>query len=525
MDHSFEVFRGHRLNAYSREATRRRVNWLCDQARGRVLDVGCSQGLVPWLLGHRGLDVTGLDMDAEAIAWARENLKNADPEAQARIQLICADFLDYAPEEKFGTILAGEYLEHLPDELLEKHLAHMAALLAPGGRVVLTVPLGSHPHPDHEQTFLPSAFAARIGRHFSLLHLEVEDAYLRCVGDLSSPAQAPDAATLLRLAEQGILQLQHKANAGKRAAKVAALKELSPPEKDISSYLRNEAASAAPNALAAKLAARGLRAPFIYDRYLFTTLNELYRERPLVPQPREISPQGLFAQADRRVDYLETIFGDMSGTECLEIGCGRGETAVRLAERQGCRVTGVDAFSYPEWPARQSENVRLREVDLTAHDPFAPASFDYIISFAVLEHVQKPLAMLEAMHRLLKPGGRLYLTANLYRGPMASHRYREVFFPWPHLLFDDEVFMRFYKERDGRRGVTPAWVNKLTHLHYLDKVRELGFEILRCAYSVKPFDEDFYQCFAEKLGKYPRGDLEKDFINLRLRKPVDAVDA
>lgn len=517
MDRSFEVFLGRRLNEYSQEATRRRANWLCEQAKGQVqvLDVGCSQGLVPWLLGHKGIQVTGIDLDEEAIVWARENLKNAVPEAQTNIELLCADFLDYNPKQTFETILAGEYLEHLPDAVLDRHLAHMARLLAPGGRVVITVPLGLHPHPDHEQLFLPGNFAAKIGRHFSILQMDVEDAYLRCVCDLSEPKQTPGPALLLELAERGIVQIQQKAVTGKRATKVKELQD----KDTIALYLREKKMQTPQNDLTKRLAAKGLWAPFVYDRYLFKTLNEVYQDNPLVPQPREISPQSLFAQADRRIDYLLKLFGNTEGSHCLEIGCGRGETAVRLAERGNCRVTGVDVNPYPEWPERQSDAVRLVEVDLTEQNPFAPGSFDYIVSFAVLEHVQRPFSMLEAMFALLKPGGQIYFTANLYRGPRASHRYREVFFPWPHLLFEDAVFTRFYRDRDGRQGVAPAWVNRLTHLHYLEKVRQLGFEVLKCTYSTRAFDKDFYDCFAEKLGRYPKEDLEKDFINLWLRKP------
>ena len=438
MDRSFEVFLGQRLNEYSQEATRRRINWMCEQAKGRVLDVGCSQGIAPWLLGHRGLRVTGIDMDGDAIIWARDNLKNASPEARDNIDFIHADFLDYAPAETFDTILAGEYLEHLTDELLDRHLAHMARLLAPGGNVVVTVPLGLHPHPDHEQIFLPRNLAEKLGKHFSIPHMDAEDAYLRCVCDLATPKQIPTADQLLSLAEQGVIQLQQKANAGKRAAKVAELQGTD----TIALYLRENRSPAQDNELARKLAAKGLWAPFVYDRYLFKTLNDIYADTPLVPQPREISPQSLFAQADKRVDYLLKLFGDTTGANCLEIGCGRGETAVRLAERGKCRVTGVDAHAYPEWPDRQSDAVRLEEVDLTERNPFAPESFDLIVSFAVLEHVQRPLAMLEAMFELLRPGGQIYFTANLHRGPKASHRYREVFFPWPHLLFEDAVLRK-----------------------------------------------------------------------------------
>lgn len=274
----------------------------------------------------------------------------------------------------------------------------------------------------------------------------------------------------------------------------------------------------AANELEQKLAAKGFKKPFTFDYPLFLALNEIYKDKPLVPHPREINPEGLFAQANKRLDFLQTLY-DLSEKKCLEIGCGRAETAVRLSERFNSHVTGVDTRIYPEWDERRSSNVELDAVDLTEYNPYQPESFDFIYSLAVLEHVQRPLDMLAEMYKLLKPGGRIYLTANLYRGPMASHRYREVYFPWPHLLFADEVFTEFYLKRDGRKDVTPAWVNKLTYLHYLEKIRTLNFEIERCSYSRKPFDDGFYSCFINQLGRYPKEELALDFIKLELRKP------
>ena len=86
----------------------------------------------------------------------------------------------------------------------------MADLLAPGGQVAITVPLGLHPHPDHEQTFLPRTLAEKTARHFSILRLEAEDAYLRCLCDLSTPKRRPSPDILLELAEKGIIQLQKR---------------------------------------------------------------------------------------------------------------------------------------------------------------------------------------------------------------------------------------------------------------------------------------------------------------------------
>ena len=39
---------------------RRRIDWMADEARGpRVLDVGCSEGILEVLLARRGIAVTG----------------------------------------------------------------------------------------------------------------------------------------------------------------------------------------------------------------------------------------------------------------------------------------------------------------------------------------------------------------------------------------------------------------------------------------------------------------------------------
>ena len=90
----------------------------------------------------------------------------------------------------------------------------------------------------------------------------------------------------------------------------------------------------------------------------------------------------------------------------------------------------------------------------------------------------------------------------MYRGPKASHRYRDVFFPWPHLLFDDDVFVEFYKGR-GRNNVRAAWVNKLTVPHYETYLRQLDFEVVRQWTTGTPIDEAFYQRFIDRLGRYP----------------------
>jgi ubiquinone/menaquinone biosynthesis C-methylase UbiE len=279
----------------------------------------------------------------------------------------------------------------------------------------------------------------------------------------------------------------------------------------------------AENHLARHLAQRGLAEPFSYNVDLFRELNAFYAVQPVMPVPRDNDPTGLQKLAERRVTYIMTHL-HLAGLRCLEVGCGSGETARTLAAKGQCSVTGVDIGALPEWEGdKHTRDLSFVVADISQSCPFAPESFDFIYSLSVLEHVVHPTDMLKAIHRLLKPGGIFYFTANLYRGPIASHRYREVFFPWPHLLFQDDVFCQYYDAEEYGFEGTPFWINRLTHLHYQACLQELGYEVLWQNLSGQPFDKEFYECFKDILGKYPVEDLSLDFIRMRVRKPGTAV--
>ncbi|MEG2173504.1 MAG: methyltransferase domain-containing protein [Desulfovibrionaceae bacterium] len=521
MDRSFEVYEGSAMSMWVQRMTRQRIDWICTQARGCVLDVGCSQGVVPFLLAQRGLHVVGIDADAEALAWAHKKIATCPAEIQNNITLHHTLFEDFSSETCFDTIIAGEYLEHLTDTQLDIHLEKMSHLMKPEAVFICTTPLGLHPHPDHHQTFFPRTLVEHLIPHFSIVHMSMEDGYIRCLCNTNLPHKKPSAQKMLILCEKGLRQIQERTFAGKQSAPQAAPRPLSNEKKAdtdcIAEYLHEQKTETV-NPLSTYLANQGIRPPYSYDLRLFSALNAFYEATPLVPAPRKIAATSLFAQADTRVDFLLKLLPSFAGLKCLEVGCGRGETAVRLVERGACTVTGVDITLYAEWSERWNANTKFLPLDLTKERPFALEFFDFVYSFVVLEHVAEPLTMLNTIHQLLKPGGTCYFTANLYRGPMASHRYREVFFPWPHLLFDDAVFTAYYQQQGYGFAGKPAWVNKLTHLHYLEQVKKLGFHTQHCNYVQKPLDVDFYTCFQDKLGKYPHEDLEIDFIKMQLVK-------
>ena len=257
-----------------------------------------------------------------------------------------------------------------------------------------------------------------------------------------------------------------------------------------------------------------------YDLELFLELNEEYSENSAALAQVEAIRQkdaDQFASSARRVTQVDKELKFQSGMRVLEIGCGRGHLGAILEREYGCDVVGVDIRTYPDWDEFLDEGLDLRIHDISQMENDSLGTFDRIMALSVWEHLEHPYAALTAVKNLLRPGGEslAYIMANLYRGPKASHRYRDVLFPWPHLLFEDDVFVEFYKGR-GRNNVRAAWVNKLTVAHYELYVRQLDFEVVRQWTTGTPIDEGFYERFIERLGRYPRYDLEQDFIYLVL---------
>jgi SAM-dependent methyltransferase len=89
----------------------------------------------------------------------------------------------------------------------------------------------------------------------------------------------------------------------------------------------------------------------------------------------------------------------------LDFGCGGGSFLQRM-HRQGWQVTGVDVS--PEAVRRVRDGLGLPALLGTLpHPDLRPESFDVITMWHSLEHVHRPMAVLDEAYRLLAPGGKL----------------------------------------------------------------------------------------------------------------------
>jgi 2-polyprenyl-3-methyl-5-hydroxy-6-metoxy-1,4-benzoquinol methylase len=102
----------------------------------RVLEVGCGSGYVSRHLVERGNDVVGIDIDPDAVNAARQVI--------AEVHCCDLDIVDASSvvSGPFDVIVLADVLEHVRDP--DRVLADLLGVLAPDGRVVLSIPNVAH---------------------------------------------------------------------------------------------------------------------------------------------------------------------------------------------------------------------------------------------------------------------------------------------------------------------------------------------------------------------------------------------
>ncbi|QTN00781.1 methyltransferase domain-containing protein [Sediminibacillus dalangtanensis] len=130
-----------------------RVHWVCENSFGElILDVGCSQGITPILLGREGKRVKGIDLLEESISYAKRLLSGESKITQEYVEFETANFINYDfGDEKYDTIIFGEILEHITDP--KRFLTQADKLLNEEGQVIVTVPFGINNYFDHKKTY------------------------------------------------------------------------------------------------------------------------------------------------------------------------------------------------------------------------------------------------------------------------------------------------------------------------------------------------------------------------------------
>ena len=110
------------------------------------------------------------------------------------------------------------------------------------------------------------------------------------------------------------------------------------------------------------------------------------------------------------LDVLFAAVAEAQPRSCLEVGCGPGQMAARIAEELRVELVAIDISP------RMVELARGRGVDARLGDvqelPFADGSFDCAVAAWMLYHVPDLDRGLGELARVLRPGGRLVASTN-----------------------------------------------------------------------------------------------------------------
>ncbi|MEN9565588.1 MAG: hypothetical protein RLZZ69_784 [Cyanobacteriota bacterium] len=110
-----------------------------------------------------------------------------------------------------------------------------------------------------------------------------------------------------------------------------------------------------------------------------------------------------------------------AGEKLLEIGCGAGAVLGILGQAfPGLKLAGIDLEPKQiDYAQKHLDRLNLSDVDLRVGDvtklPWQDNYFDHIYAIWFLEHLPNPLQALQAVKRVLKPGGTITVTETDYR--------------------------------------------------------------------------------------------------------------
>jgi SAM-dependent methyltransferase len=126
--------------------------------------------------------------------------------------------------------------------------------------------------------------------------------------------------------------------------------------------------------------------------------------------------QNSWLTAEEQDRFLEWL--DLSpGKTLLDVACGAGGPALRIAATSGCSLIGIDVHEQAVTAAGSLatqlgliEYAEFRVADAARSLPFGDATFDAITCIDAINHFPDRVCAIADWVRLLKPGGRLLFT-------------------------------------------------------------------------------------------------------------------
>lgn len=191
---------------------------------------------------------------------------------------------------------------------------------------------------------------------------------------------------------------------------------------------------------------------------LVPTTDELIAHYETYPRHDSISPITL----KRYKELCDGFLPYRQTGNFLDVGCGNGHL-LDVAKKEGWKTFGTE-FTDTAVAICRSKGISMQQGVLNA-DAYPAGSFDVITFIEVLEHINNPHDELRKFHKLLRPGGILYITTpnfNSLTRLTLKERWHAIEYP-EHLcyytartlnkLLEDENFGKIYLKTTG---ISPA---------------------------------------------------------------------
>ncbi|MEU3994161.1 class I SAM-dependent methyltransferase [Streptomyces platensis] len=164
--------------------------------------------------------------------------------------------------------------------------------------------------------------------------------------------------------------------------------------------------------------------------------------------------RSLEAAGDQLTDLLARKLELGPGRRVLDLGCGVGGPAIRLARTTGAEVVGI-TISHEQSRVGQAlvEKEGMADLVTVAHGDamelsYPAGSFDAVMALEAIEHMPDRRTVLSNIARVLRPSGRVALTDFFERAPVPAHKKQAV----------DDYFTKFMMTWVGQIDAYPGIV-------------------------------------------------------------------
>lgn len=180
-----------------------------------------------------------------------------------------------------------------------------------------------------------------------------------------------------------------------------------------------------------------------------------------------------------RVKSLIQTLDITENHKVLEVGSGIGTSSVVLRALTQADIVGIEpayesySLLIPCIEKFKEDNQHLPYENINCYGeniPYPDESFDLIYSFDVFEHVQDPKAVFAQIYRLLKKGGKAFISTNNYDSFYEGH-YRRFWNPF--------ISVEKNKQNYIKKGLSPKFfeeINFITKKDIKKYVKEQGYK-------------------------------------------------